>query len=108
MPVRHDHHHLVIEPGPIFQELLARFLPVLRSVNRKLEAIMATNAELAQSLKDISAQLAKASAEIADKIGKLEAAIVAGGGTDAAVDAALADVKAAAQALDDVVPDAPV
>lgn len=50
----------------------------------------------------ITAQLAKAQAEIVAKIADLEAQIAAGETPD------LGPLKAAAQALDDVVPDAPV
>lgn len=72
-----------------------------------LEKIMATQAELAQQLTDIRNQLQKASGEIQARVAALEAAIAAAGNTSPAVDAALADVKAIAQALDDLNPDAP-
>ena len=63
---------------------------------------------LADDLNAIKDQLDKAKGEIVGKIGSLEDAIAAAGNVDPNVSAALAAVKEAAQALDDVVADAPV
>ena len=54
----------------------------------------------------VTEQLAKASGEILDAIAKLQAALADAELPDGAV-AALADLSAKAQALDDIVPDAP-
>lgn len=68
---------------------------------------MATQAELAQQLKDLTAQEEKAKAEILAKVANLEAAIVAAANTTPEVDAALADLKASVQGVDDLNEDAP-
>lgn len=68
---------------------------------------MATQAELAQQLRDITAQNEKARAEILAKIQALEDALAAAGNTSAEVDAAVADLKASVQTDDDLNPDAP-
>lgn len=78
---------------------------LLKLLNSKLDTIMATQAELAQELRDLKAQNDKARAEILQKIADLEAAIVAAGNTTPEVDAALADLKASVQTDDDIVPD---
>jgi hypothetical protein len=62
-------------------------------------------AELSVALTAVRDDLAKAKAEIVGKIGALEAAL-ADVEVPAEASAALADVVAAAKALDDVVPDA--
>lgn len=67
---------------------------------------MATQAELAAQLTAIRDQLAKASGEIQARVAALEAAIVAAGNSTPEVDAALDSVRAIAQALDDLNPDA--
>jgi hypothetical protein len=64
------------------------------------------HAELAQALSDLAAQTDKAKAEVVAKVAELEAAIVAAGQTDAAVDAALEALKASVQGVDDLNPDA--
>ena len=81
---------------------------LLAAINQLKELIMSTQAELATELTAVKAQLDKAKQEIVDKLAALEAAIVAAGNTTAEVDAALADLKGAAQGLDDLNPDAPV
>lgn len=60
--------------------------------------------QLTQILNDTKAQLAKASGEIIAKIDALEAQL-ANVVTTPEVDAALADLKAVAQQLDDINPD---
>jgi hypothetical protein len=70
--------------------------------------IMATQAEIAQGLKAVTAQLNKAKAEIVAKVAALEQAIGDAGSSTPEVDQALADLKGAAQSLDDLNPDAPV
>jgi prefoldin subunit 5 len=74
---------------------------------------MATQAELAQSLNDIAAQVTKSKDEVVaavaalnQKIADLEAAIAAGNGTTAEVDAAIEALKAQVQVLDDLNADA--
>lgn len=65
---------------------------------------MTTVTELAGLLTTISDQLVKAKTEILDKITKLEDLINAGT-VPPEVEAALENLKVAAQTLDDVVPD---
>lgn len=89
------------------EKALTTILVRLGSINDKVERIMATNAEFAQALVDLKAQLVKAAAEIVAKIAALEDAIANSGNSTPEMDAALADAKAAAQALDDINPDAP-
>lgn len=68
---------------------------------------MATQAELAQELRDLKLQNDKARAEVLAKIQALEDALAAAGNTTPEVDAALADLKASVQTDDDIVPDQP-
>lgn len=63
---------------------------------------------IADELKSIKDQLEKAKSEIVVKISDLEAAVAAAGEPSAEVMNALADVKALAKGLDDLVVDAPV
>lgn len=72
------------------------------------EIIMATQAELAQQLRDITAQNEKARVEVLAKIQALEDALAAAGNTSAEVDEAVAALKASVQTDDDLVPDTPV
>jgi hypothetical protein len=67
---------------------------------------MATQAELAQDLANLTAQNDKARAEVVQKIADLEAAIAAGGPVSAEVEAAFAALKASVQLDDDIVADA--
>ena len=71
----------------------------------KFKQIMATQAELAQELRDLKAQNDKARQEVLDKIAALELALGNAGTTTPEVDAALADLKASIQTDDDIVPD---
>jgi len=73
----------------------------------KFNQIMATQAELAQQLRDITAQNEKSRTEILGKIADLEAALAAAGNTSPEVDEAVAALKASVQTDDDIVPDAP-
>lgn len=76
-------------------------------IEKLLKTIMATQEEEAAKLNALSAQLQKANDEIQKAIADLKAAIAAGGATSAEVDAATEALTAKAQALDDIVPDAP-
>ncbi len=78
---------------------------LLHSINFKLDQLMATQAQLAQELRDIKDQNEKARTEILAKIAALEEALANAGNTTAEVDAALADLKASVQADDDLNPD---
>ncbi len=89
----------------------------LNNLNELRKAIMATQAELIQTLKDVSAQQKKSAGEIQAvqksvddlkaKIVDLEAAVAAGGSPSQDLTDAVADVKAQAQVVDDLIPDAP-
>lgn len=79
----------------------------LANINRKLDKLMATADESTKELGEIKDQLVKANTEIQAKIQALVDAANNAGNTDPAVQAAIDALKPAAQALDDVVPDAP-
>jgi len=81
--------------------------PDLDSIHLKLDNIMATQAQLAQELRDVKAQNDKSRTEILAKIAALEEAIANAGNTTPEVDTALAELKASVQTDDDIVPDAP-
>jgi len=84
----------------VFQQWLLR--PVLQLLGR---LIIMSQAQV-DAIKALTDQVRKAKGEIVGKIADLEAAI--GANDTAAVDAALLDLKAAVQGVDDIVPDAPV
>lgn len=86
----------------------------LDRIEHKLDTIMATQTELAEELRKLKAQQNKIAAEqsarfdaLTAKIAELEAAI-ANAPVTAEVENALTELKAAAQSLDDTIPDAPV
>jgi hypothetical protein len=82
---------------------------LLLTINNHLKQkfIMATQAELAQQLRDITAQNEKSRTEILAKIADLETALANAGNTSPEVDEAVAALKASVQTDDDIVPDAP-
>ena len=69
--------------------------------------IMATQAELAQTLRDITAQNEKSRQEILTKISNLETALENAGNTSPEVDEAVAALKASVQTDDDLNEDTP-
>lgn len=80
-----------------------------KSIDNRLEVIekgvvlvMANVQELEARLDDISTQLSKATQEIVQKIGEIQSADL-----PPEVSAKLDELKAKAQALDDIVPDQP-
>lgn len=77
----------------------------LNGLKTSLGKILMTLDELKQALIDTKAQLVKAAGEITAKIEALEAQLANAGGTTPEVDAAVADLKAVAQQLDDINPD---
>lgn len=83
-----------------------RFFHRCKRITNLLEIIMATQAELAQQLRDITAQNEKARAEILTKIADLETALANAGATTPEVDEAVAALKASVQTDDDLNPDA--
>lgn len=88
----HIHHHYHFENEDL--------------IIQNLKQIMATQAELAQQLRDVTAQNEKSRQEILAKIEALEQAVIAAGNSTPEVDQALADLKASVQTDDDIVPDA--
>lgn len=64
-------------------------------------------AQLEAALTTVGTRLTEASTEIVAKLEELQAAITAAGNTTPEVDAALANVTTLANALADIVPDAP-
>lgn len=77
---------------------------VIRQAN-KIEDLKMEMTQLAEELSAVKDQLGKVAGEITAKVAALEAAISAAGVVNANVEAALADVKTAAQLLDDMNPD---
>lgn len=77
-----------------------------RRLFNSLEKIMSTQAQLAQALTDLKAQVVKVKAEIDAKIEALTDALNDAGTTTPEVDEALADLKSTLQSLDDETPDA--
>ena len=100
----HIHHH--------HDELRAE----LRGIHLKLEAIMATQAELVETLKQVLEQQKKTATEIqglksesatlTQRVADLEAVIASGEVSQELADA-VAAVKAQAQVVDDAIPDVP-
>ncbi len=88
---------------------IEKLIELLFSNNQKLNTIMATQAQLAQQLTDLGVELGKIGTEtstLLQKITDLEAQI---GSSDVTpeLQAAFDAVKAQAQVVDDLVPDAP-
>ena len=79
----------------------------LCAINQRLDQIMATQGEIAQTLRTVSEQLNKAFNEITTQIQTLEDAIANAGGSTPEVDDAVAALKLTAQKLDDIVADLP-
>ncbi len=80
----------------------------LRQRLTKLEGLITMNhAELLAGMQNVATQLAKANGEVQDKLAELHAAITAADNVPQPIVDALAALTASAQALDDIVPDAP-
>lgn len=88
-----------------FSGLLAGVIAVLY-LNHKLNTIMASQDELAAEIRAANAQIRKAVDEVLAKIAALEEAVRNNPPAQSIIDA-VAELKAASQAADDVVPDAP-
>lgn len=99
-------------------ELVCLFRDILKQAvinGRKVDALMATQAEMVQQLKDAAAQARKTFDEIKDtqakmnvaiqKIADLEAVIASGGDASPELVAAVTEVKDSIQAADDAIPD---
>jgi hypothetical protein len=93
-----DVHHHVINSEPSGS---------LAIVLKRLELIMATQAELQAQIEALTAQADKAKGEIVAKIAKLQEAIDAADKVDPGVLDAFAGLKAVIQGVDDIVPDEP-
>lgn len=96
------------KPSPVLD-----FLNPFRVINRKLDSIMATQAEVTADLILLKAQVNKIAVEqqtrfdaLSARIAELEAIVTAGGNATPELTAALAEVKTALQSLDDTIPDA--
>ena len=90
-------------------ELVQNWLlsPLAKQLQTLESTIAMNHAELAQAITDIAAQADKAKAEVVAQVATLEAAIVAAGNSTAAVDTALAGLKASVQGIDDLNVDKP-
>jgi hypothetical protein len=77
------------------------------AILKTLKEIKMNQTELAAQLADVKATLVKANAEVVAKIANLEEKIEQSGQVDPAVLDALAELKIAAKAVDDIIPDAP-
>ena len=82
------------------------FLNPFSSVHTKLNTIMASQQELAAEIRASNIQIRKAINEVTAKIAALEEA-VRNNPPHPDIVAAVAELKTASQAADDVVPDAP-
>jgi septal ring factor EnvC (AmiA/AmiB activator) len=69
--------------------------------------IIMNQQDLLQQMQDINAELKKGIGEVVQKIADLETAVGNSGNTTPEVDAAIAELKKTAEALDGIVPDAP-
>ena len=85
--------------------VMAITLALYAHLHERQRLIMTDQATHAAELAAIETQLTKASGEIVAKIAALADALAAAGGTTPEVDAAVADLKAVAQAPDDLNPD---
>lgn len=97
----HIYHHILPAPGD------PATTAALRSINQKLEQIMASQKELADQLTALTGQVTKSKQEIIKKIADLETALANAGSTSTEVDKALAALKTEVQGVDDLHPDAP-
>jgi uncharacterized coiled-coil DUF342 family protein len=84
---------------------LDEVLTELEEIKQTLKEISMTGDEAVQAIKDVTSELQKAQTEISGKIQALTDAL-ANTVLPPAAEQALADLKASAQALDDIVPDA--
>lgn len=84
---------------------ICKILQLLQEILRKEDKIMSQLGDTLNSIKD---QVGKATVEILGKIADLEAALANAGTIPVDAQTALDGLKVAAQALDDIVPDAPV
>jgi prefoldin subunit 5 len=87
---------------------------LLQSILRKVNTIMATQAEVATSIAALTVQVTKIQTEVQgaatalrDQIAALEAIIAAGGAAIPELEAAVDGLRATLQTLDDLNPDAP-
>jgi len=78
------------------------------TLNQLKETIMANQAETAQQLRDTNTTLLKAAAEISAQVVALETAVANAGNSTPELDAAVADLKTTADALDALNPDTTV
>ena len=88
----------------------ALLLAIADGLKQIKRILIMTQAEAAQQIKDLTAQVAKIGVETGatlQKVKDLEALIASGGDATPEVVQALAELKAQAQATDDLVPDAP-
>lgn len=98
--------HIHFPPDPSVSILLKTLL-------RKVDSIMATQAEMATSIAALTVQVSKIQTEVQsaasalrDQIAALEAVIAAGGAAIPELEAAVEGLRGALQTLDDINPDA--
>ena len=92
----HYHYHF----GPDDQTILA-----LKKINKTLKKMAENQAQLAEELGVVKAQVEKITTEYTTRIATLEEALVAAGNITPEVQAALDGLKASVQIADDVTPD---
>lgn len=85
--------------------LSGRFVKHLKYIIEQHQHIMATQAEVAAALVALKDQVTKVGTEVSGKLDELAAAIAAQGNASPEVEAALADLTTAVQAVDDLVAD---
>jgi hypothetical protein len=82
----------------------------MNSLVTKVDTIMLTQTQLAATLTTLGGEIKKIGVEtttLLEKVTALTEAVANAGNTSPEVDAALADVQAQAQVVDDLVPDVP-
>lgn len=94
---------------PIDIVIILLIADILININNhfKLKTMALSQAELAQELRNVTAQNEKSRTEILAKIADLETALANAGSTTPEVDEAVAALKASVQTDDDIVADAP-
>lgn len=96
-------HHFKFEQPAGFDALVQGITTLLERTGQ----IMATQAETAVQLQNLTAQISKVSGEVTTILAALEAARALAGETDPAVTAQVDALKTAVQGVDDLNPDAP-
>jgi len=95
--------------GWVIRNALSRRVSArLQHIENHIHNIMGTQAQVAAGILELKVQLGKIGTEVTGKLTALEEAILAQGNASPEVELALAELKTAVQAVDNLIPDAPV